>query len=289
MTALHFDGYTLTGHSRAGVATCICIPELRTALDLGTVDGRAVRMSRVLITHAHMDHCAAIPYYAARRTMMKMRGAVVYMPASLVGPMQRIVSTWEQLEGGRYDLQLLAIEPGEVIPLGVDHEARAFEMDHRTESLGYVIYRVKRKLRPELRGLQGREIAERRRAGELVDERVAEPMIGYTGDTTLVGLERNPEFQRCRVLVCDCSFLPGLVTPDKAHRHGHVHIADIAERPELLPNPHVVLTHVSERFRVEEIQPAVAAALPTDLLARVSLLVGEPGLDGQPVSGDPTP
>ena len=96
--------------------------------------------------------------------------------------------------------------------------------------------------------------------------------MGYTGDTTLAGIEQVPDFQRCRVLILECTFLKGKIDPGQAHERGHMHIDDLIGRPDLFPNPHLVLTHFSERHAREDIPRLIDDATPDELHSRIHIL-----------------
>ena len=77
-----------------------------------------IRMSRVgyaltdrikgyLVSHAHLDHVAALPVYVARRRMMKMEPPTIYLPESAIEPIEKLlkganagVTRFERLEVG---------------------------------------------------------------------------------------------------------------------------------------------------------------------------------------------
>ena len=40
--------------------------------------------SFILLTHAHLDHVAALPVFVARRRMMKMEPPVIYLPEDTI-------------------------------------------------------------------------------------------------------------------------------------------------------------------------------------------------------------
>lgn len=50
------EGYTIEGLSIGGHETCVIVPELKCAFDIGRCPARAVAMNFLFITHAHLDH-----------------------------------------------------------------------------------------------------------------------------------------------------------------------------------------------------------------------------------------
>lgn len=50
------EGYTIEGLSIGGHETCVIIPELKCAFDIGRCPSRAIQQNFVFITHGHLDH-----------------------------------------------------------------------------------------------------------------------------------------------------------------------------------------------------------------------------------------
>lgn len=50
------DGYSVEGLSIGGHETCVIVPELKSAFDIGRCPSRAVQQNFLFITHAHLDH-----------------------------------------------------------------------------------------------------------------------------------------------------------------------------------------------------------------------------------------
>ena len=54
--ALEVDGFSIEGVSVGGQETCVMLPALKLAFDIGRCPERAVYQDILFITHAHMDH-----------------------------------------------------------------------------------------------------------------------------------------------------------------------------------------------------------------------------------------
>ena len=78
--SLQHDGLTIEGYSRAAVQSYWRIPELKLGFDLGGSPWDFMNIPTIFITHAHLDHMAALPVYVARRRMMKMEPPTIYLP-----------------------------------------------------------------------------------------------------------------------------------------------------------------------------------------------------------------
>ena len=85
---------TIEGYSRAAVQSYWRIPELKLGFDLGGSPWSFLGTRHWFVTHAHLDHLAAIPVFVARRRMMKMEPPVIHLPQEVVeGGGYRITKT----------------------------------------------------------------------------------------------------------------------------------------------------------------------------------------------------
>src|SRR5262245_53930136 len=76
---------TLAGHqvralSVGGIETCFELPAFDVCLDIGRCPAGAERRGTLLLTHAHIDHAAGIPYFISMRALLKLPEPRVVMP-----------------------------------------------------------------------------------------------------------------------------------------------------------------------------------------------------------------
>lgn len=55
-SGVDLEGYSIEGISIGGHETCVIIPELKSAFDIGRCPSRAIQQNCLFITHAHLDH-----------------------------------------------------------------------------------------------------------------------------------------------------------------------------------------------------------------------------------------
>ena len=67
--------------------------------------------------------------------------------------------------------------------------AHVLPLSHRVPAVGYLICEARDKLKPEFFGVAGTEIAQLRRTGVEVTNRVELPLIAYLGDTRTVPVD----------------------------------------------------------------------------------------------------
>ncbi|HMP03036.1 MAG TPA: MBL fold metallo-hydrolase, partial [Gemmatales bacterium] len=186
---LEHAGLTVEGYSRAAVQSYWCLHELKIGFDLGAQPWDFMGIPTWFITHAHLDHMAALPVYVARRRMMKMEPPTVYVPAEVLDDVKRLLLAWQRLDRGRMVCQLEGVSPGQEIALSRELVVTVFRTTHTVPSVGYIVWDRRQKLKEEYHGLAGTQIRDLRLAGTEVTREVRTPIVAYTGDTSPAGLD----------------------------------------------------------------------------------------------------
>jgi ribonuclease Z len=264
--------FTIQGSSRAGVESWYRVKELGVALDLGRCPDNLVGVARIVLTHAHVDHAAGVPYYAAQRKLQGLDAGTVYVPAASLEGFRALIAAHERLESTTYQINLVGIAPGEEIELRKDLVLRAHAASHPIPSNAYEFLERRNRLRPELRGLQPEEIERRRALGEQVADPGEASILFYTGDTDRKIFETCDAIFRSEVLLIECSFTWD-DDRERARKYSHIHIDDIADVAGRFENKLIVLTHFSLRDSREEIEREVRARLPVSLMERVRFML----------------
>ena len=269
-TMTHGD-LTIEGYSRAAVQTYWRVPELKVGFDLGGSPWSFMGTQTFFISHAHLDHMAALPAYVARRRMMKMEPPTIYVPAAVADSVQRMLRSWQKLDRGRMILDLVAAEPGEEYELSREHVVTTFPTKHTVPSLGYVIWERRKKLKPEYQNLTGPEIRDLRLSGVEVSGEVRVPVVCYCGDTAPQGLDNCEAVFESKILITELTFFRPEHRKEKIHKFGHTHLDDLIERADRFQNELVILGHFSTRYHEQQIRRAVEKRLPENLKKRVEL------------------
>lgn len=264
--------FTIQGSSRAGVESWYRVKELGVSLDLGRCPDNLVGVARILLTHAHVDHAAGVPYYAAQRKLQGLDPGTVYVPAASLEGFRDLIAAHERLENTTYQINLIGVAPGEEVELRRDLVVRAHAASHPIPSNAYEFLERRNRLRPELRGLQPEEIERRRALGEEVSDPAEASILFYTGDTDRRIFETCEAIFRSEVLLIECSFTWD-DDRERARKYSHIHIDDIADVAGRFENKLVVLTHFSLRDSREEIEREVRARLPVSLMERVRFML----------------
>lgn len=271
LSTLKHKAFTIEGYSRAAVQSYWRVPELKLGFELGGSPWSFMGTQTFFVTHAHLDHMAALPVYVARRRMMKMEPPVIYLPEQVVDPVQRMLKAWQRLDRGRMNCELIGVRPGELIELSREHRVRVIETRHTVPSVGYIVYDSRKKLKAEYHGLRGDEIRDLRLSGTDVTQETLSPLLCFTGDTAPPGLDSHDDVYRAEVLITEMTFFRPEHRKEKIHKFGHMHLDDILQRAEKFENEVIILSHLSTRTAMPAAQKALKKRLPDALRSRVHL------------------
>ncbi len=268
---LRFGDLRIEGWSRAGDDNWFRVHPPGLALDVGRGALQLAGAQDVFLSHGHLDHALGLPYVLSQRSLHRLVHTRVFCPAAIAEAMQAFINAAERLEGARYRYDLIPLEPGDGVAVSRTLRVEAFATDHVVPSLGYHLWRSRRRLAPAFAGLPPAELITLREQGVDTSEVVEDLWLTYCGDTGPAIFEREPRLFRAKVLMLECTFL-GEEHRDKGERFKHLHLGDIAHWADELQNEAIVLHHLSRRFRVEDLRAEVDRRLP-ELAPRIHILV----------------
>lgn len=272
---LDVAGVALCAVSVGGLETCIEVPGWKLCFDIGRCPPTATRLPRILFTHAHTDHMGGVVHHAAIRDLQGMKPPDYHVPAESHADFVAMFDAWRRLDRSDLPCRVHPVSPGDVVPLERDRVARAFRAVHRVPSLGWALCRLRRSLRPDLRGSSREELIARRSAGESLEAIEEVPELVFCGDTTIDVVDREPIVRRARVLVLEVTFLDDRVDVATSRAKGHVHLDEVIARADAFENEAILFTHVSIRYSAAMIRDILAARLPPSLRERVRVLLPE--------------
>lgn len=270
LTTVTAGPHSVRGISVGGVYTSLAVPELGIVFDAGASPRSSCAIDTILLSHGHADHVGALPAFLGIRALFgKTRPPRVLMPAEIVDDLTGALAALSRLQRYPLEIEAIGMLPGDEIALHRDLRVRAVRTFHPVPSLGYVVVRRISKLRPDLQGLTGPQIAARRRGGEDVAEHEDRLELAYATDTLASVLDHAPELLAARTLIMECTFLDERKTLDAARAGCHIHLDEIIERADRFANDRIVLMHFSQLYRPDEVTGILDARLPADLRARV--------------------
>jgi ribonuclease Z len=269
--SLQHKGLTVEGYSRAAVQTYWRVPELKLGFDLGGQPWSFMTTPKWFVSHAHLDHIAALPTLVARRRMLQMERPTIYMPAEAVEGAQLLLRAVQKLDRGRLPVEIVGLNPGDEVELSRELVVKAFPTKHTIESLGYLVWERRKKLKPEYQGLTGDQIRDLRLGGTEVASEIRLPRVAYMGDTSPRGLDVYPEIYQSQILILELTFVAPGERPALIHKFGHTHLDDVLERTERFENEVIIASHFSTRLHPEQIQRTIERRLPESLRNRLKI------------------
>jgi ribonuclease Z len=264
-------GLTIEGYSRAAVQSYWRIPELKVGFDLGAQPWSFMGTPSWFVSHAHLDHIAALPVYVARRRMMKMEPPTIYLPAESHDDVKRLMQVFQRLDRGRQLCRLIPVEAGQEIELSREHVVTVWATTHTIPSRGYIVWERRHKLREEYHGWPGPKIRDLRLSGTAVTREIRTPLVAYTGDTSPAGLDACPAAFEAKILLTEMSFIRANHRRDKIHKYGHMHLDDFLDRADRFQNELIVAAHFSTRYHPTEVRRLLEQRIPEELKAKMML------------------
>lgn len=270
LTSVTAGPYTIRGISVGGVYTSLAVPELGLLFDAGSSPRSLATIDTILLSHGHVDHIGALPALLGIRALHgKHKPPRIIMPAEIVDDLRAGLTAISKLQRWSLDIEAIGMNPGDEHALRPDLAIRAVRTFHPVPSLGYIVVRRVAKLRSDLVGLAGPEIAARRRAGEDVNTYEDRLELAYATDTLVSVLDHSPDLLKTRVLIVEATFLDDRKSIEAARAGCHIHLDEIIERADKFENEHIVLMHFSQLYRPDEISSLLDARLPPALRKRV--------------------
>ena len=270
---LTHNGLTIEGYSRAAVQTYWRIAELKLGFDLGGQPWSFMGTPNWFISHTHLDHIAALPVYIARRRMMKMDPPAIYVPEHALAGIEQMMRAVSRLDRGRLPCELITVKPGDEIELSRELVVSVHKVTHTVPALGYIVWERRKKLKPEYQDLSGEQIRDIRQAGTEVSQEIRIPRVAYLGDSSIAGLDNNPDMYRAEILIMEMTFIAADHAADEIDKQGHIHLDEVVERASMFENEVVIAGHFSTRYSNKQIHRLVEKSLPDMLGGRLNLWI----------------
>ncbi len=284
------QNYTIRGYSRAGLKTSILIDEMNVVFDMGYSNTRAFSYDNKLISHGHNDHIGALHADHCARTFFNITKQRLYiMPKQCIKPFKIIATAVSEMNCGKSgeitkffdDLLLTDLVDSEscvdqyypligVTKMVSEYVVRSVLMDHKIKSFGYIIYRKSKKLKPEYSGLKGNEIIQLKK--EIGEENLTvpflNPLLAYTGDTTIYGIINNQALLNVPFLIMECT---GFSPDDNCEclDGKHIHWNDLVNNYKLFKNEKIMLFHFSQQYKTIDDIIQYTSNAPAELMNKL--------------------
>ncbi|XP_057806401.1 tRNase Z TRZ1 [Salvia miltiorrhiza] len=270
---LQIEGYSIGGLSIAGHETCVILPSLNLAFDIGKCPQCAISQQFLFISHGHMDHIGGLPMYVATRGLYRMAPPTIIVPKVIKESVEKIFEAHRVMDHSELEHTLVGLDVGEEFSIRKDLKVRAFRTYHAIPSQGYIVYSVRQKLKQEYLGRPGAELKGLRLSGIEITDTYTTPEIAFTGDTMsdFITDVDNADVLRAKILIMESTYVDDLCMVEHAREYGHTHLSEIINHAEWFENKAILLIHFSARYQLDVIENALSA-LPPRLAGRVFAL-----------------
>lgn len=266
------DQMDIIGYSFAGEETVIAMPQLDVCFDIGKAPDQVIAVNNLLLTHGHMDHAAGIAYYLSHRNFNGQSPGTILTPENLLEPIRQIIDAWGKLDGNKIPAHLVGVKAGDEYQIKPNLFARVFPTKHSRGSVGFCVIEKRKKLKVEYTKLKGPQIVELKKQGIEIDYQIEIPIVTYLGDTQYVDFSQLKYISESKILIAECTFYLD-EHAQRAEAGKHMHINEFASLVENMQNEHIIVTHTSQRIKMQEVRSILRKSLSASKYKKSILLM----------------
>lgn len=261
----------------AGISTSIGFPEADVLFDVAQGLPYQTPYNTILLSHAHMDHAAGLPYLISQKSMQRKPKPTIYMPEEAIEPLSQIMKLWEEIDEFQYEFDFKSVAKNEKILLKPSYFAKTFPTYHRIPSQGYTIFQTKRKLKTpydEMAKKSPHEFARVKKENGLTDseiyQEIEENLVSFTGDTRIEFLESD-QANSSKLLVMEVTYWDEKKSVANAREWGHIHFDEFIDALPNIKAERIIIIHISARYTTNMIQEIIDKKVPEYLKPKLMI------------------
>ncbi|MFK7766263.1 MAG: MBL fold metallo-hydrolase [Mariniblastus sp.] len=255
---------TITGYSTALFSSWYFVDEMALLFDCG--DGvcagllqKSRKIRHVFVSHADRDHIAGLLQFSQ---LNSRPGLKIYYPKDS-GSFPNLAAFTQKFDPQVSGAEWIPIGDGDEIEIRNDMIVRAMENRHvvtsngQLKSLSFFVDHCARKLRPELAGKSGSEIAQIRKdqGEEAITIGARSNVMAYSADTPI---ETDGRWNDVGTLIHEATFLTDdEIDPDNPRRNKHSSLDQVLKMVARSNVQRLILGHFSSRYDDEQIDAAI--------------------------------
>jgi len=238
------------------------------------------KISSIFLTHFHGDHILGVPGLLMTMSLNERKE-----PLDIYGPKKTAYFLKNFFKSGyfgiTFDVIIKELKDKDIIDFK-EFYVQSFETNHGVPSLGYIFKEKDRRgsfmeEKAKKLGIKGKMFAELEKNGkiyldgrkirleEVTDPKKIGKSIVYTGDTLPVDIP----FKECDLLIHDGTFLNDQDRNDTYHST----VKEACETAVKIKAKKLVLTHISQRYSIDEIQEEVRKYLKDTIIAEDFMVI----------------
>lgn len=214
---------------------------------------RVRRVKHVFITHSDRDHVCGL--LQLHQLAAQNGTPSIYYPRDS-GSLPALRDFMERFDPQSGPATWIGLHHREIVPVGKTHYVLGCKSEHiveegKVKALDYTLCLQRRTLRPELEGMEGKDLGKLRKSmGEdAVTEVKIDRLLGFSGDAPRLDPEH---WKGVKVLIHEATFLQ----PDTG-RGRHSNLVEVLRAAAQLDLEALILTHFSVRYTHDEILTAI--------------------------------